>query len=246
MAATNTCGQFCRNALESSLVHLGVVWLASTFCFLPLWSGAANNLANTQLSMSLKNVHGGSYYQVGSVAILAAVLPLFIDVMLDLWQDPWTGGNGRKRTADIMTNTEKFTFHAGLVCLSILSFLDPHRYDKFELIYLCTQRAQIMLISGVVAVNMYSFDPQSLPLPLLWYILLGGGAFCAVGSHFSNTRVPEPQTPMYIGSNVVGYGAACALILAMVRWLWRFVRGKVSEDTEPFIKHKYVCPLWRS
>ena len=200
---------FFPRLLGSSLAHLTVVWLGATLCFLPLWIGVDNNLTGTQLSASLEGAGGISYYRIGSVAILVAVLPLFVDVLLDLWQDPRSGGNGKKngyqRSADIMTPIEKFTFYAGLVTLSLLSFLDPKRYYNFELIYLCTQRAQILLVSGAITVNMRRFDPTMLPLPLLWYILLGGSMFCAIGSFFSNTSVPEPQTAMYIGSNVVGY-----------------------------------------
>ena len=41
-----------------------------------------------------------------------------------------------------------------------------------------------------------------------------------MGSYSSNTSTPQPNTPLYIVVDILGYSAALLLVYAMIRWLW--------------------------
>lgn len=197
-------------------------------CFLPLLTNQPNNLRGTSLSNALyQNSSVGSVlFQLGSAGLIVGVFPLFIDVLFDIYdsfKNQFKSKSTQKailETKNVMDHAELLTFLFGLVITSILAFCDPSSYSNFELVYLCTQRCQINLVSGAVAVTLCQYDKSFFTFPMVLYVQIAGGLFCVMGSYSSNTSTPEPNSPLYIIVNILGYSAALILVLNMIRWLW--------------------------
>ena len=209
---------------------LCITWTTSFLCFLPLLTNQPNNLRGTSLSSALylntsTNV-GSVLFQLGSAGLIVGVFPLFIDALFDIYDSFKNQFKSKStqeaihETKNVMDHAEQLTFLFGLVITSILAFCNPSSYQNFELIYLCTQRCQINLVSGAVAVTLCQYDKSFFTFPMVLYVQIAGGLFCVMGSYSSNTSTPEPNSPLYIIVDILGYSAALLLVLNMMRWLW--------------------------
>ena len=187
---------------------LCITWTTSFLCFLPLLTNHPNNLRGTPLSIALNlDAHDDgsifSLFHLGSAGLIVAVFPLFIDALFDIYDSFKHQFKSKKtqeaihETKNVMDHAELLTFLFGLVITSILAFLKPSAYQNFELIYLCTQRCQINLVSGAVAVTLCQYS-SFFTIPMVLYVQIAGGIFCGMVISPSTkhilTTVPSADT----------------------------------------------------
>ena len=175
---------------------LCITWTTSFLCFLPLLTNQPNNLRGTSLTVAL-NLNSDdkvsslfSLFHLGSAGLIVAVFPLFIDALFDMYDSFKNQFKSKStqeaihETKNVMDHAERLTFLFGLVITSILAFLKPSSYQNFELIYLCTQRCQINLVSGAVAVTLGLYDKSFFTDSMVLYAQIAGGIFCGKGTSY--------------------------------------------------------------
>ena len=131
-----------------------------------------SNVEDTTLGDTIRN---GNMFRYLVVGILALALPVFMNLMVDVYVDTTTEIAKKSKSTssinnkDILTKTEKLIFMIGIVIFPISSLITG--WDKAILLATCCAGVQQQFVAGIVATSLNRFNPHFFPTVVLYLAL---------------------------------------------------------------------------
>ena len=169
--------------LNTNTFHVVFSLLTGLCCFVPLCMGVTSPLEERPLRDALQK---GSGFTYSCIAAVALVIPLFIDLLIDIGYDIATVvvKPSGKITArfNFLNKNERFLFLLGIAVLPLLIFV-PKSTPNLALIYICCNKCQQTWIGGTVALSLCRYDKQYFSDKSTWASLILF-AIAMIGSTF--------------------------------------------------------------
>ena len=220
--------------LESNSFHTIFCLISGMCCLLPLYLSMPSNIEDTQLPKSLSSSPG---FVHTSFASLTAVIPLFFDVLLDIFSilttkwAPLNINSSRVRQPHAQKNI-RFTFFniperlilfAGVIVVPLVAVL-PTDTKNLGLIYLCCSKCQKNLLGGVIASFLCRYDKEYWSVKFTLFSLLSFSIGLIGGTFVDNIFASSTSSNrifLSIDLIVVALTIAPCLVMMInsIRWL---------------------------
>ena len=186
----------CYRVLVSYTTRFVLCFCFGVLSFLPLLTNEVDYMENTVTASSLRD---GRLYYESCIVILSLAVPLLIDMACDVSNAltkrskaaaPSAKSKRAKASTDSLTLPEKSLVITGLVIFPAMAFV-PTTTPNFMLIWLCTRRAQQMLVFLPIFASWCRLFPAV--FPPFWVTVC---TFCiGVGQMISSYQVNRKCSP---------------------------------------------------
>ena len=220
--------------LESNSFHTTFCLISGMCCLLPLYFSMPSNIEGAQLPKSLSSSAG---FVHTSFASLTAVIPLFFDVLLDIFSilisnwGPLNVNSSRMRQSPAKKSI-KFTFlniperlilFAGVIVVPLVAVL-PTDTKNLGLIYLCCSKCQKNLLGGVIASFLCRYDKEYWSVKFTLFSLVSFSIGLVGGTFVDNIFAASTSSNrLFLGIDLIVVALTIAPCLVMminsIRWL---------------------------
>ena len=206
-------------------------FICGLLCLIPVCLQISSNIELKPLRQSLSSCHSFTYCSVASVTL---IVPLFLDVILDLvvmFVSATLSVKINKQKTVVkdaagfifLNIPERMLILVGMIVVPIVAFL-PKNTENLALIYVCCNNCQQNLVGGTLLISLSRYDKEYWSIrvtsfSLLFYSMgLVGGSF--IGNVYSSESNP---TQIILALDSCSYFltlAPCLLfIVNSLRWL---------------------------
>lgn len=208
---------------NTNTFHVVFSLLTGLCCFIPLCMGVTSNLEIRPLRDALQK---GSGFTYSCIAAMALVIPLLVDLLIDIGYEIATVvvKPSGKITArfNFLNKYERTLFLLGIAVLPLLIFV-PKNTPDLALIYVCCNKCQQNWIGGTVALSLCRYDKHYFSDKSTW-ISLTLFAISMIGSTFIDNlyaiKPPAQHIALLDMGTFILSGVPCVLFLFnSSRWL---------------------------
>ena len=164
--------------------HILLCLIGGMCCLLPLYFDPISNLEETRLRRAISSPKN----RESSIAILALVVPLFMEILTDSAISLAKRGNPSEVECPValLNHCERLVFFIGSVTVPFTTFFPPETLN-WAYLYLCLSKCQFALVGGAVVISLCRYDERywSVRSTFLYLILLSIGS--VMGAFAENT-----------------------------------------------------------
>ena len=157
---------FTRHLIDSNYAQLIFCFFSGLCCFLPLLVGVTSYLEDKPLRSAIAS---SIRFHNSSVAIIAIVVPLVIDLFCDLANTIISScginsvslhsGIKNKARFNLLNMSERILILMGILMLPLVSLLPNETYN-LGMIYVCCNRCQLNWVGGTVALSLSRYNKE--------------------------------------------------------------------------------------
>lgn len=232
---TTIWGKFvknCRVALSNPHNQLMSIVILAILCFFPIFTGMSSNMENSILRKSLDSIS----FENTNYATLALGGVYFVDFFIDYVTEKFTQHAYRRYTKhkDVVLDSETLVYIAGCIIVPLVN-LPSVDFPRRALLYVCTNAASLILLSGFVSIMCCRFFRKYFPV----WVINFGIVFMCISTMLTPYAVNMTEEVTTL-RNLVYFGKFLGggmYILYSLRWIYYefIVRLMV-----PVIKHSYA------
>lgn len=239
--------------LESNIYQITFCFFTGLACYAPIALGIPSNLESRPLRDALMTSVEFNYSCVASIAL---VVPLFLDVLLDIFNrskdSPTTEENIKPKKCEnepqrfnYLNIYERILILLGIVALPIVGLL-PKNTESLAFIYVCSTKCQQVWVGGTVALSLSRYDKEywSTGSTVFTLIIL---SFGLISSPFLDNlyAIGDPSTliiTLNYGTYLFTLGPCLLFLFNSFRWLVIVYFKKYSWKKRMFCCSRTTTP----
>ena len=211
--------------------QLGTIVLLAIFTYFPVFAGIPSNMENSVLRSSLES----NSFQCSGYAMLSLSIVFFADFFIDYVSEKYSRNAYRRysKHKDVMIDSEILVYIAGTTIVPLVS-LPAAGHPRMTLIYMCTNQASLILLSGYVSIMCCRYFRKYFPVWVInWGILLMCGSTMLTPWLVNMTTEVNTVRDVAYACKFLGGGV---FVLYSFRWIYY---DFILRMMLPFIKHSY-------
>lgn len=233
---------------DSNIFYEILCLISGLCCLLPLLLGIKSNLEERPLRASICSSLEFSYSSIASIAL---VIPLFIDVIFDILnsadQSPTAVkkrrmSSSRNARYSFLNITERILILSGVAILPMLVFV-PTTTSNLAFIYVCCCKCQQTLVGGTVALSLRRYNKDFFSNRFAFIVLINLGFGLVTGSFVDNIYTVKPVSQFIFRLDYAAYISTvipCVMFLCYsFRWIFLVHYGASKWDDVLFCYSKF-------
>jgi hypothetical protein len=233
---------------DSNNFYMIFCFISGLCCFLPLLLGIKSNLEDRPVRDSIGSSFEFSYSSIASIAL---VIPLFIDVLFDILnsvdQSPSAvkkriKSRSRDARYKFLNITERIMILLGVAVLPMVVFV-PTTNPNLALIYVCCCKCQLSWVGGTLSLSLRRYNKEYFPNSFAFIALLNLGFGLVAGAFIDNIYAVEPISQFIYFLDKVAYGLTLIPCLTFIcyssRWIFLVHHGPSKWDDILFCYSKF-------
>jgi hypothetical protein len=233
---------------DSNNFYLIFCFISGLCCFLPLLLGIKSNLEERPGRHSIGSSVEFSYSSTASIAL---VIPLFIDVSLDILSSVDQSPSAVKKRImpssrdaryNFLNITERIMLLLGVAILPMVVFV-PTTNSNLALIYVCCCKCQLSWVGGTLSLSLRRYNKEYFPNSFAFVALLNLGFGLVAGAFIDNIYAVEPISKFIFFLDKVAYGLTLIPALMFIcyssRWIFLVCHGPSKWDDILFCYSKF-------
>ena len=171
-----------------------MIVMGSLICLIPLINCRPSAVEESILRYNLSS----QMNRDSSVASVALVMPLLMDMLADLFNSFFRNrkyAKIRRNREALLNSTERSCFLLGTAIIPLVTFL-PESTSNWALIYLCCQQSQFILTGGAITMSLTRYDKKYWSESSTYFslmVLIVGSIFGA----FANNYLSDEERPAW-------------------------------------------------
>jgi hypothetical protein len=232
-----------ENLLASNELHIAMTIICSVFCFIPMIAKVPSHFEESNLRHSMTS----HYFQYPSVAIIALIAPLAVDIVLDMSVSWCTRTNKAIKLKQSMiaeetlrysvSLPEKIIFLFSIVVVPIVALL-PEDYPNLGLAFCCCHKFQLSIIGNLLMLSLCRMNKKYWGVASTVFLLLAIplSSSMLVYADSMIAAMDNPEDSPYRGLQQAGmyllYVNIAVFLWGTGRWLKNEVWPKVWTFSE--------------
>ena len=241
------CVPHIVDILNSNLTHIFMLIIGGTCCFLPLLLGIKSYLEESTLLTSLTS---GGYFRDSSTASLALALPMFLDLLVDFYNQLRRNRKQKVEKQRLCLNgLEKFVLLGGINAVPFVSLL-PKDTSNLALILACCHNFRITIVGGIIITSLCRYNRKfwSTSVTITFIVVLSLAEVMSV--FVGNIMVKDKHDPLYRNMQYVAivftWSPIVLLMVCNIRWLAAVINSWLKSSDHVRVKdsHLYFTMVW--